>query len=165
MRVVLCAVLVRLSPALAAERIALPIYQGHVEQVIDADTLQVSILVWPTIIVQARVRLAGIDTPESDRSQCSKERDLAVQAIALVQSLLKASAGGVLLQVALSSDKYGRTVVVVITRAGADIGAELLKAGLAKPYSGKGKRPDWCASPAEEKKHLSREGESTYVKR
>jgi micrococcal nuclease len=54
---------------------------------------------------------------------------------------------GLLTLVDLRPDKYfGRVVGRVLTVAGDDAGAMLVREGLARPYSG-GRRQSWCALP------------------
>jgi endonuclease YncB( thermonuclease family) len=97
-------------------------------RVIDGDTVVADLdLGW----IHEHVRLHGIDAPE--------HKDLArwTEAKTFVEALL--SPGTEVLLVSEKLEKYGRTLGRLLLRDGRDVGQELLKAGLAKPYTG-GKR-------------------------
>lgn len=88
---------------------------------------------------EERVRLAGIDAPEL-RARCEAERRLAEAATERLTTLLE---GGVSLH-ATGEDRFGRTLAVARNREGEDLGAVLVREGLARPYHGRGPRGDWC---------------------
>ena len=58
----------------AADRIAGPVAADVVE-VIDGDTIAVRAHIWPGHIVETRVRLDRVDTPETRRPDCEAERE------------------------------------------------------------------------------------------
>lgn len=109
--------------------------------VIDGDTITVEALVWLGQKLTIKVRLQGIDAPEL-KGRYQRERSLAVRARDLVSQHIGSG------QVRLADVRYGkfagRVVARVITAAGADVGQELLAAGLAIPYRG-GVRQSWCS--------------------
>jgi endonuclease YncB( thermonuclease family) len=113
---------------------------AEVVRVIDGDTFDARVRVWPGIEISTKVRVRGIDTPELD-ARCAAERTKAEGARGALAKLLHA--GGVTVhRVAL--DKYGgRVVADVSSRASADIGAALIAAGWARAYEG-GRRQSWC---------------------
>jgi endonuclease YncB( thermonuclease family) len=88
---------------------------------------------------ETRVRLLGIDAPEL-RARCEAERQLAEAATERLGALLE---GGVRLS-GTSEDRYGRTLAVVRNAEGEDLGALLIREGLARPYHGRGPREGWC---------------------
>lgn len=90
------------------------------------------------------VRLDGIDTPEI-KGKCAREKALARSARDLVNSRL-ANASTIDLE-DLGRDKYFRIGARVMAD-GRDVGAELLRLGLAVPYNGGTKIQDWCQFPA-----------------
>lgn len=49
-------------------------YYGEVIRVIDGDTLEALIGIWPTVRAEVSVRLKGIDAPETFRPACEAER-------------------------------------------------------------------------------------------
>lgn len=86
------------------------------------------------------VRLAGIDTPEM-KGICDEEKALAKQAQAFTQSLMVQAT-----KIELNEprrDKYFRILARVMVD-GQEVAQELVKAGLAVPYNGQGKRKNWC---------------------
>ena len=88
---------------------------------------------------EERVRLAGIDAPER-RARCEAERRLAAAATERLGSLM---AEGVRLHTT-GQDRYGRALAVVRDPKGEDLGAVLVREGLARPYQGRGPREGWC---------------------
>ena len=146
--------------ALAASAIAA---DGIVTRVIDADTA--AIIVFPDDVPGialvhrgkskhgvvwdgAHVRIAGIDTPESFRPKCERERKLAMKAKAMMKGYL--SPGRWVKVRNIRFGKYaGRLLAdVFIERDGKwiSVADELISQGLAYPYDG-GKKRSWCNGP------------------
>jgi len=124
----------------ASETVPGPI-AARVLRIVDGDTLVVRARIWLGQDVETAVRLAGVDAPEL-HGACPQERDLAVAARALVADAV--AAGTVTLR-NIRRDKYGgRVLARVGIPGGADLGAVLLAARLARPYHG-GRRGGWCA--------------------
>jgi endonuclease YncB( thermonuclease family) len=118
-------------------------YRAHLVAVVDGDTIEARVHVWLGQEVITRVRLLGIDAPEISGT-CGSER---LQAIAARDRLAALLGQAPLVLVDLRPDKYfGRVVARVLTGAGEDAGAALLREGLARPYAG-GRRQAWCALP------------------
>jgi micrococcal nuclease len=103
-----------------------------VVRVVDGDTVVLNLdLGWHTWRHDESVRLAHIDAPErTDRARWAEAK-------AFVERLLPAGAEVLLISEKL--EKYGRRLGRIVLRDGRDVGAELVKAGLAIPYEG-GKR-------------------------
>ncbi len=116
-----------------------------VTKVLDGDTLQVRARIWLDHEVTTRVRLAGIDAPETN-GKCARERALAAEALAFVRTRLELE-GAATAPILLTEIRYGkyagRVLARVETRGGEDLGQALLAAGLARPYDGR-RRPSWC---------------------
>jgi endonuclease YncB( thermonuclease family) len=116
-----------------------------VTQVIDGDTFQVRARIWLGHEVATRVRLAGVDAPES-AGACPRERRLAGEATAFVSAKL-GLVDGETSQVWLRDIHYGKYAGRIVARVeldgGEDLGQALLAAGLAQPYDG-GRRQPWC---------------------
>jgi micrococcal nuclease len=53
---------------------------GEVVRVIDGDTIEAVVDIWPTIQATVSVRISGIDAPEIWRPECSSERELGIEA-------------------------------------------------------------------------------------
>ncbi len=117
-------------------------YPAEVLRVIDGDTFEARVRVWPGIEITTRVRLRGIDAPELSRAQCAAEREKAVAARDALQAIL--DEGDVAIS-AVGYDKYGgRVLADASTRVTADIAAALLGADLVRRYDG-GRRAPWCS--------------------
>ena len=109
-------------------------------RVIDGDTLEAQVHVWPGMTITTRVRLRGIDAPEL-RAHCGREQTAAQAARDALATL---TAGGHLFVSQIGPDKYGgRVVASVATARGEDVSAALLQAGLVRRYGG-GRRASWC---------------------
>jgi endonuclease YncB( thermonuclease family) len=62
-------------------------YVAEVVRVIDGDTIEVSVALWPGLRAEYAVRVAGIDAPELLRPDCEDERQWAERAQAQAASL------------------------------------------------------------------------------
>lgn len=120
---------------------------AEVVEVIDGDTIAVRAHIWPGHYVETRVRLEGVDTPETRRPDCEAEREAGHEATAFTRAWLAAHPDISLHNVRLGSFA-GR--VISDLRAPVDSGAEpvrlsdaLLAADLAVPY---GEDGPWCRS-------------------
>jgi len=83
-------------------------YVRKVENVVDGDTIDVLIDLGFDILFQSRVRLAGIDTPES-RTKDLKEKALGIESKEYLKKALKDAKSVVIKTEKMdSSEKYGR---------------------------------------------------------
>ena len=83
-------------------------YVRKVENVVDGDTIDVLIDLGFDILFQSRVRLAGIDTPES-RTKDLKEKTLGLESKEYLKKQLKDAKSVVIKTEKMdSSEKYGR---------------------------------------------------------
>jgi endonuclease YncB( thermonuclease family) len=115
-------------------------HPADVLRVIDGDTFEARVRVWPGIDITTKVRLRGIDAPEL-KARCPEEQSKADAAREALRALLEA---GDLAVVHVSLDKYGgRVLADAATRATPDISAAMLAKGLVRPYAG-GRRESWC---------------------
>lgn len=122
----------RLNPPLA--------YPAEVIRVIDGDTFEARVRVWPGLGVSTKVRLRNIDAPEL-HARCADELAKAQASRAALETML--AAGGVTVS-RVGIDKYGgRIDALVATRDTADLSAALLRGGWARSYDG-GHRGSWC---------------------
>ena len=116
------------------------VYPAEVVRIIDGDTFQARVQVWPGLSVDTKVRLRGIDAPEL-HARCADEYAKAQAARAALETML--AAGGVTIS-RVGIDKYGgRVDAAVATRDTADVSAALLNGGWARSYDG-GRRGSWC---------------------
>jgi len=116
------------------------VYPAEVLRVIDGDTFEARVRVWPGLDVDTKIRLRDVDAAEL-HARCAGELAQAQAARSALETLL--AAGGVAVS-RVGIDKYGgRVDAAVSTRNTADISAALLKGGYARSYGG-GKRGSWC---------------------
>jgi len=115
-------------------------HAAEVVRVLDGDTFEARVCIWPGMEVTTRVRLRGIDAPEM-HARCDDER---VKAIAARDALVKILDEGTVGISRIGQDKYGgRVDADVSTAKTADVSAALFERGLARKYDG-GKRESWC---------------------
>jgi len=127
----------------AAETLPGPVV-ATVQDVLDGDTLAVRAQVWMDLSVETKVRIDGIDTPES-RSRCDEEKARAQAAKRNLERLIGSGKRTVVLR-DVSHDKYGGRVRATVSLPdGTDLAAAQIAGGHARAYAG-GKRMSWCAS-------------------
>ena len=113
-------------------------YKAKLDRVVDGDTIDVHIDLGFDITVHKRVRLAGIDTPES------RTRDLAEKKLGLAaKDRLKELCVGSIKVQSLGKGKYGRILGIPYTKDGKDICEILINEGHAVPYEGGKKTKVW----------------------
>lgn len=66
-------------------------YRAFVIRVVDADTLEVKVELWPNLMQTAMIRVRGIDAPET-RSSCEAEKALGLEAKNWVEKMYPADA-------------------------------------------------------------------------
>ncbi len=117
-------------------------YAAEVVRIIDGDTFEARVHLWPGLEVTTRVRLRGIDAPEMS-ARCPRERIKAEAARDALAALL-ADRDLTVLRVGL--DKYaGRVLADAATRRTPDVSGALLAQGVARAYFG-GRRESWCGA-------------------
>jgi len=112
-----------------------------VVSVYDGDTITGDASIWPGLTQRTAVRVRGIDTPEI-RGGCPESRALAKVARGVTDSLTQTAYAVALARP--GPDKYGGRVVADVLIDGRNLADLLLARGVARPYDGDGKRPDWC---------------------
>jgi endonuclease YncB( thermonuclease family) len=117
-------------------------YSAEVIRVLDGDTFEARVRVWPGLDITTKVRLRGIDAPEL-RANCAEERIKADAARAALSALLAKGSVGIS---QVSPDKYGgRVVADASAQNSASIAAALLAGGHVRRYGG-GRRESWCVA-------------------
>lgn len=115
-------------------------HPAEVLRVLDGDTFEAQVNLWPGLNVTTRVRLRGIDAPEM-KARCGEERMLAEAARDALRAILDQG------EVAISHvtlDKYGgRVVADVSTQQTRDVATALLERAHVRRYGG-GHRDGWC---------------------
>ena len=115
-------------------------HAAEVLKVIDGDTFEARVHLWPGLYTTTRVRLRGIDAPEM-KARCAEERDRAEAAREALRAILAEGEVGI---ARVTLDKYGgRVVADASTSATPDVSAAMLQSGLARRYDG-GRRQGWC---------------------
>ena len=99
--------------------------------VVDGDTFRVN---------GEKVRIAGIDAPETSPSRCAREAELGEAATGELHRLLNQGAI-TLVPIDRDRDRYGR-LLREVTVDGQDVGETMIAAGVARHYAG-GRR-SWC---------------------
>ncbi|MGH6727297.1 MAG: thermonuclease family protein [Pseudolabrys sp.] len=113
---------------------------AEVVRVLDGDTFEARVHVWPGMAITTRVRLRGIDAPEM-RARCDDER---IKAVGAREALARLLAEGEVGISRIGQDKYGgRVDADVSTARTPDVSAAMLQGGFARRYSG-GRRESWC---------------------
>lgn len=112
-----------------------------VERVVDGDTLAVRAFIWPGHEVRVRVRLDGVDAPETWRPRCAAEAEAGQAAAEFLAAL--AGEGRMLRLTDIRLGSFaGRVVARAANEDGVDLSDALLSAGHAIPYRRGG--GDWC---------------------
>lgn len=118
----------------------------EVTNVVDGDTIDVIIDLGFDILFQSRVRLAGIDTPES-RTSDKAEKALGLEAKEYLKKNIKAAKSVIIRTEKMdSSEKYGRILGwVYLDGAGDSINNKMISEGYAWGYLGDTKVKDFDA--------------------
>ena len=115
-----------------------------VERVVDGDTIDASIDLGFDISLTKRIRLAGIDTPES-RTRDLKEKELGLDAKNWLKHQLE-DAFDVVIRTEKpdSTEKYGRIIGhLFINGQDESLNNQMITEGYAIPYDGGTKDKDW----------------------
>ena len=115
-------------------------HPAEVLRVVDGDTFDARVHLWPGLDITTRVRLRGIDAPEM-KARCDDERTQAEAARNALAAILDQGEVGI---ARVTLDKYGgRVLADAFTHATLDISAALLGSGAVRRYAG-GRRDGWC---------------------
>ena len=114
------------------------VYNATLDRIIDGDTFDCILdLGFDVKLHKQRVRLAGIDTPES-RTRNKEEKVLGLAA----KARLKELCSDTFKVKSLGKGKYGRILGIPYTKDGEDICQMLVKEGHGREYWG-GKKTPW----------------------
>jgi micrococcal nuclease len=121
-------------------------YVRKVDNVVDGDTIDVLIDLGFDILFQSRVRLAGIDTPES-RTKDLKEKALGLESKEYLKKALKDAKSVVIKTEKMdSSEKYGRILGWVYVNGDTEsLNDKMINDGYAWGYMGDTKVKDFEA--------------------
>lgn len=116
---------------------------ARVDYIVDGDTFGATVMLDGDIRVPVRVRIRDIDTPEI-HGKCAAERERADAARARLGEILPP--GSIVELTNIKDDKYlGRIDANVADARGVDVSANMVRAGLGRPYNG-GRRAGWCSA-------------------
>jgi len=102
-----------------------------VTKLVDGDTVDVRLTVFPKVLIDIRVRLLGIDAPES-RTRDLDEKALGLAAKARLGELVQGD-----IQVCIEGQgKYGRWLGTLKNNDGQSINQQMIDEGHAVPYDG-----------------------------
>ena len=120
---------------------------GTVRYVTDGDTINVQVAKSQWIAPHGRlsIRISGIDSPEKARvnAKCDREFELGKTATEYAKSLMPVGSI-VRFYPSATRDKYSRVDARVLLPDGRDVGQLMMAGGYAKPWSGRGPKPNWC---------------------
>ena len=128
-------------------------YVRKVENVVDGDTIDVLIDLGFDILFQSRVRLAGIDTPES-RTKDLKEKALGLESKEYLKKHLKDAKSVIIKTEKMnSSEKFGRILGWVYVNGDTEsVNDKMINDGYAWAYMGDTKVKDFDALEKARKK-------------
>jgi endonuclease YncB( thermonuclease family) len=118
-------------------------HPAEVLRVIDGDTFEARVHVWPGLDITTKVRLRGVDAPEL-KARCPAERAMAEAARDALRDMLAEGAVGI---AAVTPENTAAASSPTPTRSVASVSAELRAKGLARSYGG-GSRRGWCDEAA-----------------
>jgi micrococcal nuclease len=114
------------------------IYNAEVKRIVDGDTFDVLIDLGFDTFRKGRVRLYGVNTPES-RTKNLEEKKLGLAAKEFTDQWISAAGHKVKIETILDkNEKYGRILARVWDEAGACLNTDIVASGLAREYFGVG---------------------------
>jgi micrococcal nuclease len=128
-------------------------YVREIKNVVDGDTIDVVIDLGFNVLFEQRVRLAGIDTPES-RTSDKFEKSLGLESKDYLKKQLKDAKSIVIRTEKMdSSEKYGRILGwLYVNGESESINNRMINDGYAWGYLGETKIKDFTALAAQRKK-------------
>ena len=121
-------------------------YKVKITRVVDGDTVDAEISLGYNVYITERIRLMGIDTPES-RTRNRKEKALGLAAKAYLKELLKENKGDIILRTSKEGKgKFGRILGTLLIYGGmTNVNQHLIDEGHARDYFGgsKDEQGEW----------------------
>ena len=116
-------------------------YAWPVTRVIDGDTVEVKVPGLPPELTYIRVRLRNVDTPETRRPKCAKERDKGRAATSY--TMMRVDEASEIFVRNPEWGKYGGRVIAELILDGKSLSKALIAGGYGRAYDG-GRRKSWC---------------------
>lgn len=114
------------------------IYNAEVRKVVDGDTFDIIIDLGFDTLKKGRVRLYGVNTPES-RTSNLEEKKMGLAAKEFTDQWLSSAGNKVKIETIIDkNEKYGRVLARVWNEAGACLNNDIISSGLAREYYGVG---------------------------
>jgi micrococcal nuclease len=114
------------------------LYNAEVKKIVDGDTFDILIDLGFDTFRKGRVRLYGINTPES-RTSNLEEKKMGLAAKEFTDQWITAAGRKIKIETILDkNEKYGRILARVWNEAGACLNTDIVAAGLAREYFGVG---------------------------
>jgi micrococcal nuclease len=114
------------------------IYNAEVKKVVDGDTFDIVIDLGFDTLKKGRVRLYGVNTPES-RTSNLEEKKMGLAAKEFTDQWLTAANNKVKIETIINkNEKYGRVLARVWNETGECLNEAIVKSGLAREYFGVG---------------------------
>jgi micrococcal nuclease len=143
MMIALMAVMLLFMTSADAAELTYGPYRATVVKVLDGDTVQLGVGLWPGLTQRINLRLVGVNTPEKRGPKVSNcEKKAGQDATTFTQRWLQGVKEVTISEV--RHDKYaGRALGKLRRPDGKDLAEALITSGHARPYDG-GKRGPWC---------------------
>ena len=114
------------------------LYNAEVVKVVDGDTFDIVIDLGFDVLKKGRVRLYGVNTPES-RTSNIEEKKMGLAAKEFTDQWLTAANHKVKIETIIDkNEKYGRVLAKVWNEAGECLNDAIIASGLAREYFGVG---------------------------
>ena len=114
------------------------LYNAEVKKTIDGDTFDILIDLGFDTLRKGRVRLYGVNTPES-RTTNLEEKKMGLAAKEFTDQWITAAGHKIKIETILDkNEKYGRILARVWNEAGESLNEAIVKSGLAREYYGVG---------------------------
>ena len=114
------------------------LYNAEVKKIIDGDTFDIIIDLGFDTLRKGRVRLYGVNTPES-RTTNLEEKKMGLAAKEFTDQWITAAGHKIKIETILDkNEKYGRLLARVWNETGESLNEAIVKSGLAREYYGVG---------------------------
>ena len=114
------------------------LYNAEVKKIIDGDTFDIVIDLGFDTLRKGRVRLHGVNTPET-RTTNLEEKKMGLAAKEFTDQCITAAGHKIKIETILDkNEKYGRILARVWNQTGESLNEAIVKSGLAREYYGVG---------------------------
>ena len=114
-------------------------YDADLMRVIDGDTIELSVELWPGLTQRSSIRLVGVNAPEK-RTRLFCEKTAGIAATEFTRSFVE---NGAITVTDVRNGKFAGRVLGNVFVDGKSLSDALLASGHARVYGG-GRRQPWC---------------------